>query len=78
MSLTKNVIENIATNNCYLYNCHELHQELKQIIEKHNGKKLFIYRIIVELHGRVITHTKDSFVGELWYNTHYTLLNDIF
>ena len=43
MSLTKNAIENIATNNCYLYNCHELHQELKQIIEKHNGKKIFLF-----------------------------------
>ena len=34
MPLPKNVIQNMATNNFYLYNCHELYEELKYIIEK--------------------------------------------
>ena len=46
MALAKNVIENIATNNVYRYNCHELKEELKDIIEKNNGRD-FLY--IVDL-----------------------------
>ena len=78
MPLPKNVIQNMATNNFYLYNCHELYEELKYIIEKYNGKKHFIYKRLVEHFGRVISQTKDSFREELGYDSHYTLSNDIF
>ena len=77
MALAKNVIENIATNNVYSYNCHKLKEELKVIIEKNNGRDFFIYRRLVEHFGRVISQKKDSFVGELGSESQYTLLEDI-
>ena len=75
--LKRNVIENIATNNCYRYNCHGLRAELEKVIEEKNGKKLFIYKKLVEHFGRVLSSKKESFVGELASKSHYTLLNDI-
>ena len=45
--LSKNVTQNIASNNCYRYNCHGLRAELEKIIEEKNGKKLFIYQKLV-------------------------------
>ena len=78
MALAKNVIENMTNNDCYLYNCHELHEEFKQVIEKYNDKKFFIYKRLVEHFGRIISQKKDSFVGELGYDSQYTLINGIF
>ena len=75
--LAKNVIENIAINNWYRYNCHGLRAKLEKIIEEKNGKKLFIYKKLVEHFGRVLSSKKDCFVGELASETHYSLLQDI-
>ena len=75
--LAKNVIENIAINNCYRYNCHGLRAELEKIIEEKNGKKLFIYKRLVEHFGRVLSSKMDCFAGELASETHYSLLADI-
>ena len=75
--LAKNVIQNIASNNCYRYNCHGLRAELETIIEEYNGKKLFIYKKLVRHFGRVLSSKKDSFVGELGSESHYSLLHDI-
>ena len=78
MSLAKNVILNMATNNCYLYDCHEIHDELLKVIEKYNGNKRHIFQKIVEHHLRVLSQTRSSFVGELGYDSHHKLLTDIF
>ena len=74
---SKNVIQNNASNNCYRYNCHGLRAELEKIIKEKNGKKLFIYQKLVQHFGRVLSSKKDSFVGELASESHFSLLNDI-
>ena len=77
MALAKNVIENITSNTVYRYNCHELREELKEIIEKNNGKNFYIYLKLVEHFGRVISQGRSSFVGELDSESIYSLLEDI-
>ena len=78
MSLAKDVIQNMATNICHLYNCHDIHDELIKVIEKYNGNKRHIYQKIVKHHGRVLSQTRSSLVGELGYDTHHKLITDIF
>ena len=36
MALTQNVFENITTNYCTMYRCHEIREELLQIAAIHN------------------------------------------
>ena len=47
MALARDVIENITSNTLHRYNCHELREELKEIIEKNNGKNCYIYLKLV-------------------------------
>ena len=77
MALAPNVIQNMTTNYCYLYNCHEIRAQLKAVIEESNGKKLEIYRVLVSHFGRVISSKRNSFVGELNQEIYYTLLDDL-
>ena len=64
--LSKNVIQNIASNNCYCYNCHGLRAELEKIIEEKNGKKLFIYKKLVQHFERVVFSKKGLFCRRAW------------
>ena len=75
--LIPNVIENMATNYCYMFNCHKLNEHLNAVIKETNGRKLAIFRAIVAHFGRVISSKKDSFVGELAIDSHYNLLNEL-
>ena len=75
--LAPNVIENMANNYCYLFNCHDLYRQMKAVIEEENGKKLPVYRVLVAHFGRVISSQKSSFVGELARGSHRTLLEEI-
>ena len=77
MALPENAVVNMTNNFCYRYSCHGLHDRLLNVIRETNGQSRAIYKTLVEYLGRVISHTKTSFVGELDQELHYSLLNDI-
>ena len=67
----------MASNYCYMFNCHKLLKQLKVVIKEDNGKKLSIFRVLVAHFGRIISSKKDSFVGELALDSHHSLLKEI-
>ena len=77
MALTQNVIENITTNYCTMYRCHEIREELRQIVAEKNGKEYYIYKKLTEHFGRIVRDNSQWFQGELGADTHQTLLNEI-
>ena len=77
MALTSNVIENMTTNYCTMYRCHEIRQELQEIIAEKSGKEYFIYKELTEHFGRIVRDSSQWFQGELGADTCRTSLNEI-
>ena len=77
MTLTSNVIENMTTNYCTMYRCHEIRQELQEIIAEKSGKEYFIYKELTEHFGRIVRDSSQWFHGELGADTCRTSLNEI-
>ena len=77
MPLTQNVFENITTNYCTMYRCHEIREELLQIVEEKNVKEYYIYKKLTEHFGRIVRDNSQWSQGELGADTHRTLLNKI-
>ena len=75
--LSENVCINIATATCCRYNCHKIYNDLLKCIRENDDSKREIYKFLVKYFGRIISHSKTSFVGELNQNLNYNLINDI-
>ena len=60
-----------------MFNCHELYEQLKAVIKEENGKKLPIFRVLVDHFGRILSTKKDCFVGELTEQPNWTLLEEL-
>ena len=71
-----NVLENISSNYCSMYNCWEIEKELAEIIRKTNARKYCIFKELVMHFGRVIEEGDGFFKGELGRETHYKLVKD--
>ena len=76
MALAENVCVNI-TSFCCRFNCHSIYDKLLICVRENNAANKPIYELLVRHFGRVLSYTKNSFVGELDQDLHYTLLNDI-
>ena len=74
--LSENVCINIATATCCRYNCHKIYNDLLKCIRENDGSKREIYKFLVKYFGRIISHSKTSFVGELNQNLNYNLINE--
>ena len=75
--LSENVFINIATNYCYMYNCHKIYNDLLKCANENDGSIREFYKYLVRYFGRIISYSNTTFVGELNQNAHYRLINDI-
>ena len=75
--LAHNVKQNIARNYCVMFRCEKIYYEMFDIADRHNGQTYFIFKRLVEHHGRIVSSNSCSFTGELVEDHNWSLLHEI-